>query len=345
MSRDIYETITARFIEQLKSGTVPWQKPWLSAQNIVSQKPYRGINSLLLGSAPFKSPFWVSFKQALDLGGHVRKGEKSTPVIYYKVLEKRDAEGKLFVRADGTQARVPFIRWSNVFNLDQTEGITPPALTLAQTDQRPCEKAEAIVADAKLCPIHHVGFAASYSPQRDVVQMPAPATFRTPEDYHHTLFHEMIHATGHGSRLDREGIPKPAKFGSDRYSREELVAELGAAFLSNEAGILNDVQFQNAASYLASWVQKLENDPKLIVSAAAQGQRGSDFVRGIQHVEGVSEQEPVFAIEEPGVVERPELVPASLAGESISARSSFMPARRSHTETMPRQTQRRGMSL
>lgn len=327
MSRDIYEAITARFIEQLARGTVPWQRPWLSAQNIVSRKPYRGINSLLLGSASFGSPFWISFKQALDLGGHVKKGEKSTPVIYYKFLEKRDADGNLTIRADGTPARVPFIRWSNVFNLEQTEGIEPPALTVAQRTQRPCEKAAEIVAQARLCPIHHIGFAALYSPQRDVIQMPAPGTFRTPEDYYHTLFHEMTHATGHCSRLAREGITEPVKFGSDRYSKEELIAELGASFLSNEAGILNEVQFQNSAAYLASWIQKLENDPRLIVSAAAQGQRASDFIRGIQHVEGVSEQEPAFAIEEPSWADK--LAPASRAME--------IPA--------PRKLHRKGISL
>ena len=107
-------------------------KPWLAAQNIISQKPHCGINSLLLGSAPFKLPFWVSFKQALDFGGHVHKGEKFTPAIYCKVLENRNSEGKLFARADGTPARVPFIRWSDILNLDQTEGITPPALTLGR---------------------------------------------------------------------------------------------------------------------------------------------------------------------------------------------------------------------
>ncbi|MDX2081381.1 MAG: zincin-like metallopeptidase domain-containing protein [Terrimicrobiaceae bacterium] len=320
MSRDIYEAITDRFIEQLKRGTVPWQRPWLSAQNIVSRKPYRGINALLLGSAPFGSPFWVSFKQALDLGGHVRKGEKSTPVIYYKFLEKRDEAGQIVIRADGTPARVPFIRWSNVFNLDQTAGIQAPALTVTPDEPRPCDKAAAIVAEAKLCPIHHVGFAALYSPERDIIQMPAPGTFRMPEDYHHTLFHEMIHATGHGSRLDREGVTQPVKFGSDRYSREELIAELGAAFLSNEAGILSEVQFQNSAAYVASWIQKLENDPRLIVSAAAQGQRGSDFIRGIQHAESVSEQEPVFAIEEPRFMPTSESVPTARIAEDAPPR-------------------------
>jgi len=298
VSRDIYETITARFIEQLKLGTVPWQKPWLGVQNVVSRKPYRGINALLLGLSPYESPFWVSFKQALDLGGNVRKGEKSTPVIYYKFLEKRDGAGNLVVRTDGTQARVPFIRWSNVFNLDQTEGIEPPTQTIAANDRRPCEKAAAMVEAANVCPIRHVGFAAAYLPQLDEIHMPPPASFRRPEEYYHTLFHELTHATGHGSRLDREGVTNPVKFGSDRYSREELIAELGAAFVSNEAGILNDVTFQNSAAYLASWAKKLEDDPRLIVSAASQAQRSSDFIMGIQHSEAVSENEPVFAVEE-----------------------------------------------
>ena len=105
MKRDIYEAVTEWFIEQLKRGTVPWQKPWFAVQNIVSRKPYRGINALLLGSTDYQSPFWISFKQALDLGGHVKKGEKSTPVVYYKILEKRDEAGNMMVREDGRPAR------------------------------------------------------------------------------------------------------------------------------------------------------------------------------------------------------------------------------------------------
>ncbi len=289
MSRDIYQSITDRFVEQLKRGTVPWQKPWLSAQNVISRKPYRGINSLLLGSAQYQSPFWVSFKQALDLGGHVRKGEKSSPVIYYKFLEKRDDAGRLVVRGDGRAARIPFVRWSNVFNLDQTEGITAPAITAAQATIQPNEKAAAIVDNAKLCPIYHTGFAALYSPRDDVIRMPAPSTFRSQEDYYNTLYHEMTHATGHGSRLDREGITNAVKFGSERYSKEELVAELGAAFLSNEAGILDQVRFDNSAAYLASWVAKFEDDPRMIVSAASQAQHAADFVLGIDHKEALAE--------------------------------------------------------
>ncbi len=273
VKRDIYEAITERFIEQLKRGTVPWQKPWFAVQNIVSRKPYRGINALLLGSTDYQSPFWISFKQALDLGGHVKKGEKSTPVIYYKILEKRDEAGNMVVREDGRPARIPLVRWANVFNLDQTEGIPAPEITTRHNVTQPHEKAAAIVQNARLCPIHHAGFAALYSPKDDVIRIPAPTTFHSQEDYFHTLYHEMTHAAGHGSRLDREGVTQWARFGSELYSKEELIAELGAAFLSNEAGILDAVRFENSAAYLASWIQKLESDPRLIISAASQAQR------------------------------------------------------------------------
>ena len=196
MNRDIYQAITARFVEQLKRGTVPWQKPWFGVQNIVSRKPYRGINALLLGSTDYQSPFWISFRQALDLGGHVKKGEKSTPVIYYKILEKRDEAGNVIMREDGRPARIPFVRWANVFNLDQTEGIQAPAITASQSVSQPHEKAAAIVENARLCPIHHAGFAACYSPKDDVIRIPAPSTFHSQEDYYHTLYHELIHASG-----------------------------------------------------------------------------------------------------------------------------------------------------
>ena len=290
MNRDIYQVITDRFVEQLEKGTVPWQKPWISCvQNIVSRKPYRGINAFTLGMTDRTSPFWLTFKQALDLGGHVKKGEKSLPVIYYKILDKRDGAGNPVIREDGRPARIPFVRWANVFNLDQTEGIEAPRIGAAQSVAQPLEKAAAIVENAKLCPIHHAGFAAVYSPKEDEIRLPAPTTFRSIEDYYQTLFHEMTHATGHEKRLNREGITLPVKFGSERYSKEELIAELGAAFLANEAGTLNQVQFDNSAAYLASWIQKFENDPKMIVSAASQAQRSADVVLGIELQASVQE--------------------------------------------------------
>jgi len=298
--RDIHAAITERFVEQLRVGCVPWQRPWQSVTNLVSRKAYRGINSLTLGSATFGSPFWMTFRQAHELGGHIRKGEKSTPVIYYKFLEKRDGNGNPVFTAKGRPAHIPFIRWSNVFNLEQTEGIAPPAPTPTTTTMPSLDRAEALVRDASLCPIRKEGFAATYSPTEDLIRMPPPGTFHSSEDYYHTLFHEMTHATGHTSRLDREGITNPIKFGSERYSKEELIAELGAAFLSNEAGILDQVRFDNSAAYLQSWIRNLEQDPTLIVSAASQAQRGFDWMTGIRYEkqENLGEAiQPVSALE------------------------------------------------
>jgi antirestriction protein ArdC len=289
VKRDIYQAITDRFIEQLKRETVPWQKPWLSVQNIVSRKPYRGINALLLGLTNYRSPFWLTFKQALDLGGHVKKAEKSTPVIYYKLFEKQDEAGNVVVREDGNPYRIPFVRWSNVFNLDQTKGITPPAIAATQSVTQPHEKAAAIVENSKLCPIHHAGFAAYYSEKDDVIRIPVPSTFYSQESYYHTLYHEMTHATGHGSWLNRQGIAQRVKFGSERYSKEEMIAELGAAFLSNEAGILDQVRFENSAAYVASWVEKFQNAPRMIVSAASQAQQSADLVLGLKPKESLQE--------------------------------------------------------
>lgn len=289
MSKDIYQIITERFIEQLKKGTVPWQKPWAGVQNIVSKKPYRGINSLILGGSEFQSPYWLTYKQAHDLGGNIKKSEKATPVIYYKLFEKRDDSGNMILGSNGRPTRIPFIRWSNAFNLDQTEGIEPPVQTIVQNPMQPLEKAAKIVEEAKICPIYKTGFVAAYSPAEDAIRIPAPKTFRSSEAYYQTLFHEMTHSTGHSSRLDREGITLPVKFGSERYSKEELIAELGASFLANEAGILNQVQFDNSAAYLGSWIEKFQNDPKMIFTASSQAQRSTDFILGMEQKESLGE--------------------------------------------------------
>jgi antirestriction protein ArdC len=277
---DVHAVITERFIEQLRAGCVPWQRPWRSVQNIISRKSYRGINALTLGSTRFGSPFWMTFRQAFQLGGHVRKGERSTPIVYYKFLAKRDANGNQVFTAKGKPAHIPFVRWSNAFNLEQTEGVEAPELPPAPADVPALARAEALVQGANLCPIRHEGFAAAYSPREDLICMPDRAIFKTSEKYYHTLFHEMTHATGHGSRLDREGITNPSQFGSERYSKEELIAELGAAFLSNDVGILNQVVFENSAAYLDSWIKKFEDDYTLLTSAASHAQRSFDWIAG-----------------------------------------------------------------
>ena len=290
MNRDIYEAITARFIEQLKRGTVPWQKPWFAVQNIVSRKPYRGINALLLGSTDYQSPFWISFRQALDLGGHVKKGEKSTPVIYYKILEKRDEAGKMMLREDGRPARIPFVRWANVFNLDQTEGIQAPAITANQGMSPPHERAAAIVENARLCPIHHAGFAAFYSPTDDVIRIPAPSTFHSQEDYFHTLYHEMTHASGHSSRLDREGISAAGEIwlravferGTDCGTRRGVPVERG-----RHSG-LGPVRELGGLPRIVD-PEARKRSPVDRLRGVAGAAKASDFVMGIEHKESLQE--------------------------------------------------------
>ncbi len=290
MNRDIYEAITARFIEQLKRGTVPWQKPWLGVQNIVSRKPYRGINALLLGSTDYQSPFWISFRQALDLGGHVKKGEKSTPVIYYKILEKRDEAGKIVLREDGRPARIPFVRWANVFNLDQTEGIQAPAITASQGMSPPDEKAAAIVENARLCPIHHAGFAAFYSPQDDVIRIPAPSIFHSQEEYFHTLYHEMIHASGHISRLNREGIMQHSEIWFGAVFQGGAGCRIGSGVPVERGGHsgLGPVRELGGIPRLVG-AEARKRSPADRLRGLAGAAQASDFIMGIEHKESLQE--------------------------------------------------------
>lgn len=287
--KDIYAVITKRFVEQLKQGRVPWQRGWVGAQNIVSKKPYRGINPLILGSADFDSPYWMTFKQCSDLGGRIVKGEKSLPVVFYKWFDKKDEFGNVIYQKNGEPAKIPFIRWSNVFNLQQTTGIDLPLAMEIRTPEENLRKAQEIVENSAICPIRYTGFQPLYDPRRDEIRMPSAGLFDSQAEFYHTLYHELIHASGHESRLKREGVTNPVRFGSERYSEEELVAELGAAFLSNEAGILSQIVFENSAAYLQAWISKLQDDHKLILSAASKAQKGADLVLGITQKEAIIE--------------------------------------------------------
>lgn len=270
--KDIHQAITNKMIDRLNQGAVPWQQPWktLPAANLVSGNPYRDVNALLLNTASFGCPYWVTFKQASDLGGHVKAGEKALPVVFYKLLEASSDD-----RED--RKRIPFLRYANVFNLEQTEGIEVPTVDKKIAGQ-PLSAAKKIVAEFTLCPIQG-GPAAGYSPISDCIRMPDIALFSRDEEYFHTLFHEMGHATGHPSRLDRHGVdPGNVSFGSDPYSKEELIAEMTACFLSNEAGTLSEVVFTNSSAYVSSWLKALGDDHRLVLSAASQAQRAADLI-------------------------------------------------------------------
>jgi len=279
----VYAIITNQIIEKLEQGTIPWKMPWSSdaPKNLVSGKAYRGINVFLLGSLGYMSPYWLTFKQAKSLGGYVNKGEKSVPVIFWKSWSTLEAN------ADGKhEEKSRFVlRYYRVFNIEQC---TLPAEEIPQEDPTartfdPILKCEQVVKAMPNAPaITHQSQRACYSPLLDIVNMPRPQSFDTPENYYSTLFHELTHSTGHHSRLDRKGITDPVRFGSHDYSKEELIAEMGAAFLSGHCGI-EDRILDNSAAYINGWLSRLKNDPKLVVMAAAKAQRSSDYIQGVKY--------------------------------------------------------------
>lgn len=277
MSENVYQIITNQIIEKLEAGVAPWRKEWGSTsvlganQSLVSRKPYRGVNALITACAGFDSPYWLTFKQAKEMGGSVRKGEVGTKVCYLGQAEKKD-------QATGEESSYSFLRYYTVFNVEQCDGIEYPKPEKVQGPEfNPIAACEQLVLDTQLrSVIRHAGGQAFYSPRLDSITMPVREAFRSPEGYYATLFHEMGHATGHESRLDR-GLDAPAAFGTPDYSKEELVAEMAAAFLCAETGIA-PATLDNSAAYLSGWIKVLKGDSRLIVSASAQGQKAADYI-------------------------------------------------------------------
>ncbi len=276
---DAYQAVTDQIVAQLEAGTVPWRKPWSAQGGAISLqtgKPYRGVNQLLLSLAPYASPYWVTYKQAAARDAQVRRGEKSTLVVFWKQIEVKDSD------APNGKRRVPLLRYFRVFNAEQCDGLDLPADDSATRDHTPLEACEKIAAGYRNGPrVEHGGDVACYSPFFDRVQLPVPSAFDSAESYYSTMFHELTHSTGHESRLNRDGIGAGHAFGSAEYSREELVAECGAAMLCGEAGIAPAV-LDNASAYIANWLRVLKSDHKLVVQAAARAQRAADHILGIE---------------------------------------------------------------
>jgi antirestriction protein ArdC len=272
---NVAEIITARVIEQLQKGVAPWRKPWVTkdrqwAANFISRKPYRGCNQMLLQMMGYSSPFWLTFKQAAELGGMVRKGEKGTPIIYVGTAKGKKTD-------NDEQVNYTFLRYSTVFNVEQCERLELPVVEAPERRHDKIEAAEAICAGYKNPPT--VGHAdnAWYKVAADRVGIPNLDEFDSPDTYYATMFHELAHSTGHESRLKRDGIVDQIKFGSEQYGKEELVAELTAAFLCAESGI--DCLTHNA-SYCQSWITTLQGDAKLVISAAAAAQKAYEHILG-----------------------------------------------------------------
>jgi len=270
--------ITARLIERIEAtATLPWKKPWTSVsqmpKNLITGKSYRGVNVFLLHALGYASPFFLSMKQVNAMGGRVRKGEKSCPVVFWRFVEAKED--------NPDQKGYALLRYFRVFNVAQCEGLPTgkvPEVEIPKREHKPLEIAEQLLRDMPNPP--KIGYGrtlASYSPSLDTVSMPCPEWFTSREEFYGALWHECSHATGHASRVGRKAIMEPHGFGSHAYSQEELVAEMSAAFLCGWCGILLSTE-RNQAAYLKGWLKRLKADPSMLIKAGCQAQKAFDWI-------------------------------------------------------------------
>ncbi|MDW3650999.1 MAG: zincin-like metallopeptidase domain-containing protein [Bacteroidia bacterium] len=281
---DVYQFITDQIVKALEQGRIPWRKTWQGvgyARNYVTKHIYTGINAILTNLSPYEVPYFITLKQANALGGKVRREAKSLPIVYWKISYK-DQEGNIVVDEDrfgqDDLTKLFFARYYRVFNISDIEGIdfqlpeTPH--THDQLDQ--CERIIASIPNPPT--IRFGGSEPYYAPPIDTVQMPVLNQFESPEAYYATFFHELVHSTGHVSRLMREEVMGTVKFGSLIYSQEELTAEIGAAFLCRVVGIDNPATFTNSTAYIQGWLSKLKDDKKFIFQAASKAKRAVEYI-------------------------------------------------------------------
>ncbi|MCW0220891.1 MAG: zincin-like metallopeptidase domain-containing protein [Prosthecobacter sp.] len=282
---DAYQAVTDTILKKLEVGTVPWRCPWDKKVgrpcNFASNREYQGINVMLLGAKRFASPYWLTMRQANDLGGQVRKGEHGTLIVKYGRHERR-TKGK----EEETKA-VYYLRGYTVFNALQIDGVEFPEAEEPQpaANELRIESAERIVAQMTNKPTIKEGktVRACYRVSSDTIEMPARSRFVDAESYHLVLFHEIIHSTGHESRLNRKSLMGATGAVMTEYSKEELVAEMGSAFLGMEAGIVQDEHEQSAA-YLQCWLDTLRepNHKRWIVEAASHAAKAAHHVLAIE---------------------------------------------------------------
>lgn len=279
---DVYQLVTNRIIELLEKGVIPWQQPWTNGghpKNLISGKNYRGINVWLLNSLHFQRNTFLTFKQAKDIGANIKKGEKSTPVVFWKWIERVNKETQ-------ETERIPLLRYYNVFNIDQCEGIPKDKIPEVIKNQiNPIEACEKIIEGMPKRPdIRHLEHRAYYNRSQDYINVPKPESFKSNEGYYGTLFHELVHSTGHMERLNRKELMESKGMTTNDYAIEELTAEMGASYLKSQAGIPIE-QLDNNASYISYWLERLKNDKKYIVHASAQAQKATDFILNIKELE------------------------------------------------------------
>ena len=304
---DVYAMVTDRILAELEKGNIPWHKPWIMpsctyhtekvkvnptscAYSRSTAKPYSLLNQLLLG----KAGEWATFKQIEEAGGKVKKGEKSSVVVFWSFIDVKEtnANGEL------EEKKIPMLRYYNVFHVETQTTIEPKKRGAVDTvivadPKTKLEQEWAALEEAdEICRKYFensgvayketVGDRAFYRPSTDSIETPSKGQFKDGAEYYSTLFHEMAHSTGHKSRLNRFETAGSHAFGSENYSKEELVAELSAATLCNMLGIENAASFKNSAAYIQSWSKKLREDKRMIVSASSKAEKAVNYILGAE---------------------------------------------------------------
>ncbi len=290
-----YQVVTDRLITVIEdTKELPWRRPWrkgvlaLAGVNHVSGNAYRGINAFMTALftelAGYDSNEWVTFRQAKEKGGQVRRGEKGLPIVYFNFQEKNlEMDNVKTGEKENHKVKIPFARYSTVFNLSQVDGIEYKSISTTEEekfDHKPIAVAEEQLAAFNGVPkiVHDQDNRAFYKPSTDTINIPELNEFRTAEGYYSTLFHELIHSTGHRDRLNRRSLTDSHGFGDHEYSKEELIAEMGACFLNSDAGIF-DQNLMESAAYLQGWLKALKENPAWLVQSANAAQKAVDFLK------------------------------------------------------------------
>jgi antirestriction protein ArdC len=285
----VLDPIIDAVIDSLKNGKAPWAKPWAGGAplpyNVITKKPYRGLNILILGMTRFADPRWGTYKQWAERGCQVKRGEKATAVTFWKFLEVNKAGTGAVGILTGQTDTIPICKTYAIFNAEQCDGVPPLPVTVDpdRPPVSPDETAEGI-ANAYLTreniPLGFKADGAWYSPLEDRLNVPPIANFIGTGEYYNTLFHEIAHSTGHGTRLKREGVTDPVKFGSHKYAGEELIAEMTASILTATAGLAQPAVTANTIAYLASWAGRISADRGILLKSASGAQKACDFIMG-----------------------------------------------------------------
>lgn len=286
---DVYERITNLIIEKLEQGIIPWHQPWNvkgMPSNYLTKRPYHGINLWVLLAYGHELPYYLTFKQAESLGGKVKKGAKAIPVCYWNFIYKHKETGRT-IPAElvkdyplGDLEKKCFLKEYRIFPIELIEGIEWELPEVVEESKIPVIERCEEVYDEMLNPpkVVHEKEEAFYHPQLDLINMPPKPRFKSSEGYYAVLFHELVHSTGSENRLNRPGVAEMDYFGSSKYCKEELIAEMGAGYLCGYTGIENNFLIDNQAAYLQNWIAQLKNDKQLLIEAASKAQKSVDYI-------------------------------------------------------------------